>query len=200
MDFAIPSESGGDPGADPAQGDGHVADRLAALERRVSELERADGAGTGPESAPGPATEASKVRSESSEVRSGASDGGSGTVHYGGDVHLHGDVSWRIAYDAGAALDLDDDPRTSVLAALGHPVRVRIVRSLLRGPRGTAELGEAAELASTGQLYHHLRALTHCGLVVQDGRGSYRIPAATVVPALVLLTAAADVAGQLGTR
>lgn len=181
MDFATPSRSGTDPG----QGEEHVADRLAALERRVSELEQAGGAGTGPESAPGPAE---------------AARSGSGAVHYGGDVHLHGDVTWRLAYDAGAVLDLDDGPRTSVLAALGHPVRVRIVRSLLRGPRGTAELGEAAELASTGQLYHHLRALTHCGLVVQDGRGSYRIPAATVVPALVLLTAAADVAGQFGTR
>lgn len=161
--------------------------RLAELERRMGDLERAVGAGRAPGGAPGPAAE-------------GSAHGGSGLVHYGGDVHLHGEVSWSIAYDAGAALDLDDDPRTSVLAALGHPVRVRIVRSLLRGPRGTAELGEAAELASTGQLYHHLRALTHCGLVEQDGRGSYRIAPRTVVPALVLLTAAADVAGQLGTR
>jgi hypothetical protein len=47
-----------------------------------------------------------------------------------------------------------------------------------------------------GQLYHHPRSLTHCGLVEQDGRGSYRI-ASAVVRILVLLTAAADVAGQL---
>jgi hypothetical protein len=50
---------------------------------------------------------------------------------------------------------------------------------------------------STGQLYHHLRSLTHCGIVEQDGRGSYRVAPRAVVPALVLLTAAADVAGQL---
>lgn len=153
--------------------------RLDDLERRIDELEQllgtpAGGRGTG-----------------------GTAATGTGTVRYSGEVSLPGDVSWEITYDAGAALALDDEPRTAVLAALGHPVRVRIVRGLLHGPRGTAELAEVAELASTGQLYHHLKALTHCGLVTQDGRGSYRIAAAAVVPALVLLTAAADVAGQL---
>ncbi|MET0191596.1 MAG: winged helix-turn-helix domain-containing protein [Pseudonocardia sediminis] len=174
------------PSTDPA-----ADSRLDELERRLRDVERALEGGV-PD--PGPA------RAQDGAPDSGpARADGAGTVHYGGDVHLYGDISWQCTYDAGATLDLDDDPRTSVLSALGHPVRVRIVRSLLRGPRGTAELGEAAELASTGQLYHHLRALTHCGLVEQDGRGSYRIAPRTVVPALVLLTAAADIAGQLGT-
>lgn len=150
--------------------------RLDDLERRVGELERLVGPTIGE-----PATEGT----------------GAGTVRYSGEVSLHGDVAWTITYDAGAALDLDDEPRTAVLAALGHPVRVRIVRGLLRGPRSTSELAEVAELASTGQLYHHLKALTHCGLVAQDGRGSYRIVPTAVVPAVVLLTAAADVAHQL---
>lgn len=83
----------------------------------------------------------------------------------------------------------------------GRPGRRRPhprVRSLLAdGPRSTSALQEAAELASTGQLYHHLRTLTHSGLVEQDGRGSYRVNGRAVVPVLVLLTAAADVAGQL---
>lgn len=156
--------------------------RLSDLERRVAALEEhagrpgAGGRGTG-----------------------GTAASGAGTVHYSGEVDLHGPISWTISYDAGAALALDDEPRTGVLAALGHPVRVRIVRGLLHGPRTTAELTEVAELASTGQLYHHLRALTHAGIVEQDGRGSYRIAPRAVVPALVLLTAAADIAGQLGT-
>jgi DNA-binding transcriptional ArsR family regulator len=159
------------------QPDDHaLQERLAALERRVAALE----AGGAP-----PAAEQA--------VASGA-----GLVRYSGDVHLHGDITWEIALDARAALDLDDDPRVAVLAALGHPARARIVRSLLTdGALGTSVLQEAAGLASTGQLYHHLRALTHCGLVEQDGRGSYRVAPRAVVPALVLLTAAADVAGQL---
>ncbi len=158
--------------------DASVADRIAALERRVAALE-------GPAAGPG---------------EGGPGDGGPdpGSIRYSGEVHLHGDVTWTIALDARTALDLDDDPRLAVLAALGHPARAGIVRALLAaGPSTTTALQEAAGLASTGQLYHHLRSLTHCGLVEQDGRGSYRVAPRTVEPALVLLTAAADVAGQL---
>ena len=155
--------------------DALLPDRFADLERRVEALERGVTRGGAP-----------------------GGPGESGVVRYSGDVHLHGDVAWEIAHDARTALDLDDGPRSAVLAALGHPARTRIVRSLLvDGAHGTAALQEAADLASTGQLYHHLRSLTHCGLVEQDGRGSYRIAARAVVPVLVLLTAAADVAGQL---
>ncbi len=154
-----------------------VEQRLTELERRVAALEAPPAAAP---TAP-PATVP-----------------GGGTVRYSGEVRLHGEVSWEITYDVGTALALEDAPRVAVLAALGHPARAALVRALLEnGPTGTGALQEAAGLASTGQLYHHLRALTGCGLVEQDARGSYRIPARTVVPALVLLTAAADVAGQL---
>jgi DNA-binding transcriptional ArsR family regulator len=168
---------GDDAGVDDAAVD-DVEHRLTDLERRVAALEA-------PPAVPAP--DAAAVP---------AADGG--TVRYSGEVHLHGEVSWRITYDAGAALALGDPPRVAVLAALGHPARAALVRALLAaGPTGTGALQEAAGLASTGQLYHHLRALTGCGLVEQDARGSYRVPARAVVPALVLLTAAADVAGQL---
>ena len=149
-----------------------LPERLADLERRVAALE---GSGAPSHAEPG-----------------------AGAVRYAGEVHLHDDVTWEIAFDAGEVLALDDEPRVAVLAALGHPARARIVRSLLAGgPCGTAALQETAGLASTGQLYHHLRSLTHSGLVEQDGRGSYRVRGRAVVPVLVLLTAAADVAGQL---
>jgi len=85
----------------------------------------------------------------------------------------------------------------TVLAALGHPVRIALVRRLLIGPVTAAALQETAELSSTGQLYHHLRSLTGARVVEQDGRGSYRVPPRAVVPALVLLLGAADVAGGL---
>ncbi len=150
-------------------------DRLTDLERRVRALEGRP--------------------AEPEQVESGR---GAGVVRYSGETHLHGDVSWRITLPVRRVLALDDDPRVGVLAALGHPARARIVRALLDGgPSGTTALQEAAELASTGQLCHHLRSLTHCGLVEQDTRGSYRIPGRAVVPVLTLLAAAADVAGQL---
>jgi DNA-binding transcriptional ArsR family regulator len=155
-----------------------VPDRLADLERRVAALEAAAALTPAPSGPTAPS--------------------GAGVVRYSGEVHLHGDITWEITVDAGATLDMPDEPRVAVLAALGHPARARIVRILLSdGPLGTGRLQEAAGLASTGQLYHHLRSLTHCGLVEQDGRGSYRVGPRAVVPALVLLTAAADVAGEL---
>lgn len=161
-------------GLDTGSEDQSVADRLVDLERRVAALE-----GGGPAPSDQGAPEA-------------------GAVRYSGEVHLHGDVAWSIALDVRATLDLADEPRVVVLAALGHPARARIVRHLLAdGPRSTAALLEATGLASAGQLYHHLRSLTHSGLVEQDGRGSYRVGPRAAVPALVLLAAAADVAGQL---
>jgi ArsR family transcriptional regulator, arsenate/arsenite/antimonite-responsive transcriptional repressor len=129
----------------------------------------------------------------------GERTGEAGEIGYHGSVRLvdgAGPVTWTIGYDAAATLDLPAGPVTEVLAALGHPVRLALVRRLLRGPAGTTELVEAAELSSTGQLYHHLRTLTAARVVEQDGR-RYRVPTTGVVPVLVALLAAADLAGTL---
>ena len=150
--------------------------RLAALEARVAALEERIGA-----------------------ARPDAGTGEAGEVGYHGEVRLTegaGPVSWSIGYDAAASLALPAGPVTEVLAALGHPVRLALVRRLLTGPAGTGELVQAAELSSTGQLYHHLRTLTAARLVEQDGR-RYRIPATGVVPIIVTLVAAADLGGVL---
>ncbi|MEJ2857832.1 MULTISPECIES: ArsR/SmtB family transcription factor [unclassified Saccharothrix] len=151
--------------------------RLAELEQRVAALEG----------------------DERETVVLADGDEGGGELGYGGQVSLGGGrVSWRIDVTPERALSLADRPRIEVLAALAHPARVDIVRSLLaRGAQPATALQEAARLGSTGQLYHHLKALTGSGLVEQDKRGSYRLRSAATVPVLVLLTAAADVAGQL---
>ncbi|GAA3876675.1 helix-turn-helix domain-containing protein [Saccharothrix violaceirubra] len=124
---------------------------------------------------------------------------GGGTLGYRGRVTLGGEpVERHVDVTPAHALHLDDRPRLEVLAALAHPVRVDIVRCLLgAGSRPSTALQEAAGLGSTGQLYHHLKALTAAGVVEQDRRGSYRLRPEATVPVLVLLTAAADVAGQL---
>ncbi|MEO6085751.1 MAG: helix-turn-helix domain-containing protein [Umezawaea sp.] len=154
-----------------------VARRLAELEMRVAALEGDDRATT------------EFPRSE---------DGG-GTIGYRGLVTLGGgEVRWQIDVQPEHVLDLPDRGPIDVLAALAHPVRVGIVRSLLvDGPQPGSALQEAAGLGSTGQLYHHLKSLTSSGVVEQDKRGSYRLRANAIVPVLVLLTAASDVAGQL---
>ncbi len=144
--------------------------RLAALEARVAALE---GTATVPRE-----------------------PGESGEVSYEGQVRLAGEVSWAIRYDAAAAVELAGGTVADVLAALGHPVRLAIIRRLLTGPASTTELSEAAALSSTGQLYHHLRTLTSARVVEQDGR-TYRVPPTGVVPVLVAILAAADLGGIL---
>lgn len=151
-----------------------TAARLEALEARVAALEGA------PRSTP-------------------TTDGRAGEIGYHGSVRRHegaGPVTWTIGYDAAATLELPAGPVTEVLAALGHPVRLELVRRLLAGPASTSDLVEAADLSSSGQLYHHLRTLTAARVVEQDGR-TYRVPDSGVVPVLVALLAAADLAGAL---
>ncbi|GAA4911141.1 helix-turn-helix protein [Actinomycetospora succinea] len=151
--------------------------RLDALEARVAALEEASGAAS-------PAAQRT---------------GEAGEIGYHGSVRLQegaGPITWTIGYDAAASLGLAAGPVSEVLAALGHPVRLALVRRLLVGPAGTSELVEAADLSSSGQLYHHLRTLTAARVVEQDGR-TYRVPDSGVVPVLVALLAAADLAGTL---
>ncbi len=165
---------------DPVDPGPRTAERLAALEARLAALEAAP--------SPGRSTTA-----ERSDQAAG------GAVAYRGDVTLDGQVVWSIELAAEAILQLPDPGGAAVLAGLGHPARAAMVRRLLRGPAGVTDLQQAVGSTSTGQLYHHLRTLIGCRLVEADGRGSYRVPATAVVPALTLLLAAADVAGQLGT-
>jgi hypothetical protein len=76
------------------------------------------------------------------------------------------------------------------LAALAHPVRLRLLRRVLGGAHSTAELADDEALGTTGQLYHHLRQLAAAGWLRATGRGRYAVPGERVVPLLVILTAA----------
>ncbi|MBN6041812.1 helix-turn-helix transcriptional regulator [Amycolatopsis sp. 195334CR] len=150
-----------------------LSERVAELERRVAALEgRAE-----PEPPP-------------------EDDGG--VITYAGELTRPGELRWQVALPSSRVLALADQPRIEVLSALAHPARAAIVRHLAEhGAQPGATLQEAAELGSAGQFYHHLKALTGAGIVEQDKRGSYRLRATAAIPALVLLAAAADIAGQL---
>lgn len=117
-----------------------------------------------------------------------------GVIEYGGSVDFGGTIDWNIRYSAAAVPALPAQARVDVLAALGHPVRRALVEALLDGPRTGAELADAVGLTSAGQLYHHMRALTSAKILEQHGRGAYQIPGRKVVPLLVLMAAAADIA------
>lgn len=155
------------------QPDPDLRDRLTELEQRVAALEGANRADAD-------------------------SSGSGGAVSYQGRLTAPVELEWQMQLDPAQVLALDDTPRTEVLTALAHPVRIAIVRLLMSAGAQTAQaLQTEAELGSTGQLYHHLKGLTSCGIVEQDKRGTYRIRPQAAIPALVLITASSDVAGQL---
>ncbi|GGM55734.1 ArsR/SmtB family transcription factor [Dactylosporangium sucinum] len=95
---------------------------------------------------------------------------------------------WQHGTPTGELLDLDWSELAPALAALAHPVRLRLLREILGGRRSVADLGEG--LGTTGQLYHHLRQLTAAGWLRAAGRGHYAVPPERVVPLLTVLAAA----------
>lgn len=99
-------------------------------------------------------------------------------------------VAWQQSAASSGLLETDWSDFAATFSALGHPGRLELIRHILSGVHGTAELAEVASLGSTGKLHHHLRQLVAAGWVRQSGRGSYEVPAARVVPLLACLTGA----------
>lgn len=115
-----------------------------------------------------------------------------GAVMLVGSVRLPGggDVVWQQAVGTDGLIDTEWTAQAPTLAALGHPVRVELLRQILAGTHTTAELAALDDLGTTGQLHHHLRQLVAAGWVRQSGRGSYEVPAARVVPLLAVIAGA----------
>jgi DNA-binding transcriptional ArsR family regulator len=66
-----------------------------------------------------------------------------------------------------------DKSRAELFDALGHPVRIRILRALEEGPLGFSDLRRKVELDSGGHLQFHLGKLD--GLVTSGQGGNYAI-------------------------
>ena len=75
-------------------------------------------------------------------------------------------------------------------AALGHPVRLRLLQQVLTGASTVHELTQIDGVGTSGQVYHHLRQLTSAGWLHAVGGGRHEVPVARVVPLLVLLLGA----------
>jgi hypothetical protein len=164
--------------------------RLRAIEERLTALERA-----APEGSPAdrPATGAGSRFwvLDGLAIDAGATPGGA--VVYAGRVGLPTgeQYSWQRTHAAEQARgDEDLDAATApVLAALGHPVRLRLLREVLSGCTTTAALAALPGLGTSGQLHHHLRQLTAAGWLRTTARGAYAVPAERVVPLHVVLAA-----------
>jgi DNA gyrase subunit B len=90
-------------------------------------------------------------------------------------------------------LSLDGDKVSKILSALGHKQRIDILRAVLQEPLTGAELVDRLNMGTTGQLYHHIKALQGADLLTQDERGGrYTFPSNRALPFLLLLAAASE--------
>ncbi|MET8678304.1 winged helix-turn-helix domain-containing protein [Streptomyces sp. NPDC004647] len=162
--------------------------RVTELERRLAALEKPGGSGKGPALPSGVdfwALEGLKAQlSEAGEA--------SGGVLFTGAVHLPTgeQYEWQYGRTTDDLVGSEWADAADAFAALGQPVRLRLLHEILAGRRTAAELTELDGVGTSGQVYHHLRQLTGAGWLHSAGRGRYEIPPARVVPLLVALAAA----------
>ncbi|MFF5309882.1 ArsR/SmtB family transcription factor [Streptomyces massasporeus] len=157
--------------------------RVADLERRLAALEGAQR--TAPRIDGSDFWALNGLREQLTEA--GETDGG---VLYTGSVRLPTgeEYAWQMAALTQDLLEGDWTAAAESFAALGHPVRIRLLREILGGRRTAAELAELDEVGTTGQIYHHLRQLTATGWLHTTGRGRHEVPPGRVVPLLTALT------------
>lgn len=184
----------------------HLLARLDALEARVAELEAEHPAA--PSSGGHPSAPASggpaPARAPSTPPAPHAEDAdpfwaltslkercpAPGAVVFSGAVDVgagHLEYQWGRPTEHLLAMDWAEHAET--VAALGHPLRLAMLRRLLDGEHTVAQLVDELELGSTGVAYHHLSALQSAGWAVSPRRGSWALSAARTVPLLAIITA-----------
>ncbi|MFC5826528.1 ArsR/SmtB family transcription factor [Nonomuraea insulae] len=170
-------------------------DRLAELERRIARLEsRVDTAGH-PES-PSLTTAATGM------LRQAKKEDKLGTVGYVGAARLAGGENlWDRQHSLAELLSADWAPVAGILETLGSPPRLALLAALVRQGGCTSSdlqesLGGDGEQATSGQLYHHLRALQSARLITQRRRGEYQLAPQAMIQVLTILAAAFDLAND----
>ena len=91
-------------------------------------------------------------------------------------------VQYPVAGPPGAPEPIPLDAIRRRLDALAHPVRLRLVRTLARGPHTTSELAHAWDLTRP-EISRHLAVLRRAGLLTTERRGRY-VHYAADLPAL----------------
>jgi DNA-binding transcriptional ArsR family regulator len=171
-------------------------DRFDALERRIARLERRiDGPAAAERPAPGPNPLTGVLHAWRREADAQSLPG---TVGYAGYVAGR-ELLWARQIPLAELLPADWAPAAGILESLGSLPRLALLGALLREGRRTnvelqEALGEQQGDTTSGQLYHHLRALQGAGLIVQRRRGEYDLAPQAVVPILTILAAAMNVA------
>lgn len=165
-----------------------VIERVAELERRLAALEASSPGQTG---AP---TNADTFDPDRFWVLAGLKEriGTNSAVLFAGSVNLSSGRAyhWQQGTDATELLEQDCEHAAGALAALGHPLRLKLLQEILNGAGTTAAIAATDGIGTTGQLYHHLRELGAAGWLTSSRRGYYEVPGARVVPLLVAIAAA----------
>lgn len=113
-----------------------------------------------------------------------------GGVTYAGSVDVGlGHVEYQWGRPTEHLLENDWAEHADAIAALGHPLRLVILRRLLDAEHTVAQLVDELGLASTGVAYHHLSALQAGGWVTTPRRGTWTVPVTRIVPLLTIITA-----------
>jgi DNA-binding transcriptional ArsR family regulator len=79
---------------------------------------------------------------------------------------------------------------SETIAALSHPMRLEILKHALGQDRSTQDFMALPDMGTTGQLFHHIKALQDAGWLRSLQRGLYGVPGERVVPLLAILAAA----------
>jgi DNA-binding transcriptional ArsR family regulator len=116
---------------------------------------------------------------------------GAGEVVYAGSVVLPDGrrFIWQRGDSTESMTALDWSELSDTLAALAHPVRLRILQRLLHGACSTQDLLGLEGMGTTGQLFHHLKAVQQAGWLRSVQRGVYELAGDRVIPLLVVLSA-----------
>jgi hypothetical protein len=96
---------------------------------------------------------------------------------------------WQREASTADLLDSDWTAAADTFAALAHPVRLALLREVLRGARTVAALASLPGSGTTGQLYHHLKPLVAEGWLQSAGRGRYEVPEDRIIPLLSVMAA-----------
>ena len=161
-----------------------VEDRLSAVEKAVLELRELVGSRGGDDT--GASAENVFWALEGLEAQAPE-----GAVLYTGSVQtpVGGLVRWQYAQTGPDLFAEDWAEHAARLAALGNPVRLRILHSVLHGVSSAARLTEDVDAGTSGQIYHHLKELTSAGWLTSPKRGVFEVPASRIVPLLTVLLA-----------
>jgi DNA-binding transcriptional ArsR family regulator len=120
-----------------------------------------------------------------------------GAVAYAGAMAFgEREYRWIMEHGLPEVTGADWSEAAAILLSLGSPVRLTLLRRLLDGPCNRQALQDALGDTTSGQLYHHLRELQATRIVIQRKRGEYEIAAAALVPLIVVLSVALDLASS----